>query len=346
MNPIGPMGPIGVVIVGAGGYAGAELASILLAHPHAKLLGLFASARREKGDQPGLFADLFPRFRGRCDLPVLPASVDAIAALKPDAVFLATPHEASLDLAPHLLARSIKVFDLSAAFRLKDASLYPKHYAFEHTSPSNLSAAVYGLPERFRSAIKTADLIAVPGCYPTSAILPLAPLVAAGAVRPGSRIIVDSVSGASGLGRGLSQRGLLCELSLQAYGVMSHRHEPEIAAYSGTPVTFTPHLVAFDRGILSTIHVELATGWTAQRVTATLQAAYIGEPFVRLLPPKVWPAVADIRNTNCCDIGWQVSDDNHLIISSALDNLVKGAAGQAVQCFNLRFALEESMGLV
>ncbi len=339
------MNRIGVVIVGAGGYAGAELVSILLCHPHTELLGLFASARREKGDQPGRFDELFPRFRGRCDLPVLPASVDAIAALNPHAVFLATPHEASVELAPQLLARGMKVFDLSAAFRLKDASLYPRHYGFEHTSRPELAAAVYGLPERFRAKIKAADLIAVPGCYPTTAILPLAPLVDAGAVKAGSRIIIDSVSGASGMGRGLSQMALFCEVSLRAYGVMCHRHEPEIAAYSGFPVTFTPHVVALDRGILSTIHVELATGWNAQRVHETLHAAYDTERFVRLLPPKSWPAVADVRNTNFCDIAWQVGD-GHLIISSAIDNLVKGAGGQAVQCMNVRFNFDEAQGLM
>ena len=336
----------GIVIVGAGGYAGAELVSILLGHKHAKLLGLFASARREKGDQPGVMADLFPRFRGRCELEVRAASVEAIAELKPDAVFLATPHEASLDLAPELVGRGIKVFDLSAAYRLKDASLYPKHYAFEHTRGAWLEKAVYGLPELFRSQIAKADLIAVPGCYPTSAILPLAPLVAAGGVKAGTRLIVDSVSGVSGAGRGLALKSLFSEVSLQPYGVMSHRHEPEIAAYAGSPVVFTPHLVAFDRGILSTIHVELANGWTSERVGQLLKEKYNKEPFVRLLPAKQWPAVADVRYTNMCDIAWQASPDGHLIVCSALDNLVKGAAGQAVQCLNVRFGFDEAEGLV
>lgn len=340
------MKPVGVVIVGAGGYAGAELVSLLLQHPHARVLGLFASARREKGDQPGAMGELFPRLRGRCDLAVEPASLDAITALKPDAVFLATPHEASLELAPDLAEHGVRVLDLSAAYRLKDPALYPKHYAFEHTRRAWLERAVYGLPELFRGAIAKADLIAVPGCYPTSAILPLAPLVRAGAVRPGSRLIVDSVSGVSGAGRGLALKSLFCEVSLQPYGVMSHRHEPEIAAYAGAPVIFTPHLVAFDRGILSTIHVELAEGWTAARVGELYHAAYANERFVRLLPPKQWPAVADVRHTNLCDFAWQASPDGHLIIASAIDNLVKGAAGQAVQCLNVRFGFDEATGLV
>jgi N-acetyl-gamma-glutamyl-phosphate reductase len=340
------MGSIGVVIVGAGGYAGAELVEILLRHSRAEVRGLFASARREKEAGGATFEDVFPRFRGRCSLPVTAATPDAIAACGAQAVFLATPHEASVELAPELLARGLKVFDLSAGFRLKDAGLYPKHYGFEHTRARELAGAVYGLPEAFRRELAGADLIAVPGCYPTSAILPLRPLQQAGALRASSRIIIDSVSGVSGAGRSLSLKSLFCEVSLQAYGVMSHRHEPEIAAYTGRPVVFTPHLVAFDRGILSTIHADLADGWDADRVTATLRKAYAHEPFVRLLPPGQFPAVADVRGTNLCDIGLKVSADGHLIVGSAIDNLVKGAAGQAVQCMNIRFGCDEADGLV
>ena len=341
------MSKVSVVIVGAGGYAGAELADILLRHSHAEIKGLFASAKREKeaAGGGGGYDEVFPRFRGRLSLPVRAASVEAIAEVGADAVFLATPHEASVELAPELLARGMKVFDLSAGFRLKDASLYPKHYGFEHTKPGELASAVYGLPELFRAAIAKADLVAVPGCYPTSAILPLAPLVRAGAVKAGTRIIVDSVSGVSGAGRGLSLKSLFCEVSLQAYGVMAHRHEPEIAAYAGLPVIFTPHLVAFDRGILSTIHMELAAGWDGERVSRLYQETYARERFVRLVPAGQWPAVADVRGTNYCDFAWKASSDGHLIVSSALDNVVKGAAGQAVQCMNVRYGWDEGMGL-
>lgn len=336
---------IRTAIVGAGGYAGAELVEILLRHGRAEIVGLFASARREKeAGGTGTFDEIFTRFRGRCTLPVKAATAEAVAEVKPDAVFLATPHEASLELAPELLARGMKVFDLSAAFRLKDAGLYPKHYGFEHTKAGELKSAVYGLPELYRREIAKADLVAVPGCYPTSAILPLHPLVNAGAVKAGSRVIVDSVSGVSGAGRGLSLKSLFGEVSLQAYGVMGHRHEPEIGAYAGLPVIFTPHLVAFDRGILSTIHVELASGWDAARVNTLYNETYARERFVRLLAAKQWPAVADVRGTNFCDFGWQVSGDGHLIISSAIDNLVKGASGQAVQCMNVRFGLDEGEG--
>ena len=337
--------PVRCVIIGAGGYSGAELAGILLAHPHAQLVGLFASARREKSDQPGTMADLFPRLRGLTSLEVKPASIEAIAALQPDAIFLATPHEASVELAPQLLATGAKVFDLSVGFRLSDLSLYPKHYGFEHTSPALLGGAVYGLVELNRTKIQSADLVAVPGCYPTSAILPLAPLVRAGAIRPGTRPIVDSASGVSGAGRGLSQKSLFCEVSLQAYNVFKHRHTPEISEHCGTPVLFTPHLVALDRGILSTIHVELDGNWSAHRVAELYRHTYGNEAFIRLLPAGQWPAIGDVTHTNFCDIASAVEDD-HLIISSAIDNLVKGAAGQAVQCMNVRFGLPETAGLL
>lgn len=342
-------GDVGVVIVGAGGYAGAELADLLLAHERARIVGLFASARREKGDQPGRFDELFTRFRGRLTQEVRAASVEAILATGAKAAFLATPHEASVELTPELLARGMVVLDLSAAFRLSDPGLYPKHYGFEHARADLLRSAVYGLVEVNRARLRTADLIAVPGCYPTSAILPLLPLVKAGAVRAGTRPIVDSVSGVSGAGRGLSLGSLFCEVSLKAYNVLKHRHEPEIAEHAGLGsggVFFTPHLGPYDRGIVSTIHVELASGWTGERVSAALRGAYEGERFVRLLPADQWPSVADVRGTNFCDIGWKVDESrSHLIVSSAIDNLVKGAAGQAVQAMNVRMGWDEAEGL-
>ena len=336
------------VIIGAGGYTGAELAAILLRHPHAELVGLFNSGRA--GGPVRGFDELFPRFRGEIDLPVLPLDLDAVASLAPDAVFLCTPHEASASLAPALLERALLTLDLSAAFRLPDAALYPKHYAFEHERPDLLGEAVYGLPERTRAAIAGARLIAVPGCYPTGAILPIAPLVDAGAIRPGTRPIIDSTSGVSGAGRTPSERTHLCEVSQQPYGVLNHRHQPEIAAHAGTPVVFTPHLGPFDRGILSTIHVELADGWDRARVGAALDAAYADEPFVRLLPAGQWPSVGAVRGTNYLDLAFAVDTSHaagaHLILVSAIDNLVKGASGQAVQCMNIRLGLPETAGLL
>lgn len=341
---------IPVAVVGAAGYSGAEAVDILLRHSHARVVGVFGSARRESKDPakaPETLAASFPRFRGRCDLPLLPYSIDELKASGARAAFLATPHEASIDIIPALREHNISVFDLSAALRLKDASLYPKFYGFEHHAPHLLRDATYGLPELFRDHIRTSDLIAVPGCYPTSAILPLAPLVKAGAVRQGTRPIIDSISGISGAGRSPALRSLFCEVSVQAYGVLTHRHTPEIAAYSGIPVVFTPHVGPYDRGIQSTIHVELAPGWTGDRARETLAAAYANEPFVRLLPKNTWPAVGDVQHTNFCDIALAADDAaGHLIICSAIDNLVKGAAGQAVQCFNRRFGFAETQALL
>jgi N-acetyl-gamma-glutamyl-phosphate reductase len=343
-------GGIPVAIVGAGGYSGAELVSILLAHPGATVAGLFGSAKREGA--PQRFSDSWPRFRGRLDLPVRATSVESVLECGAKAVFLATPHEASVELAPLFLKQGLTVFDLSGGYRFKDLSIYPKYYGFEHHNPSVVDHAVYGLPEINRERIEAAKLIAVPGCYPTSAILPLAPLVRAGAIAKDAagrtrRPIIDSASGVSGAGRTLSQKSLFCEVSLQPYNVLKHRHNPEIDAYAGTPTLFTPHLAAFERGILSTIHVDLAPGWTQAKVAETLTAAYANEPFVRLCGEHVWPSVADVRHTNFCDIGWAVdAPHDHLIMVSAIDNLVKGAAGQAVQCFNRRFGLAETTGLL
>jgi N-acetyl-gamma-glutamyl-phosphate reductase len=343
--------PLDVVVVGAAGYSGAELVTILLRHPHARIAGLLGSGRQEQPGKPTKIADLFPRLAGRIDMEIRATDPDAVAALAPDAVFLATPHEASVELAPAILARAggawrPRVFDLSGGFRLKPPH-YPTYYGFEHHEPAWLERAVYGLPEINRSRITEADLVAVPGCYPTSAILPLAPLVRAGAIARGRRPIVDSTSGVSGAGRTPTAKTHLCEVSLQPYNVLKHRHNPEIDLYSGTPVVFTPHLGAYDRGILSTIHVELAEGWGLDRVSSTLRGAYLSEPFVRLLPADRWPSVAGVRGTNFCDIGWAVDEPNrHLILVSAIDNLVKGAAGQAIQCMNIRFGFPETTALL
>lgn len=334
-----------IVIVGASGYGGAELASLLLNHPCARIVGLFGSSRRE-ADGPLPFSNHFPRFRGQLDLPIHAATPDAIAALRPDAVFLATPHEASLSLAAALREAGLLVLDLSGAFRLGDPALYPRHYGFEHDHPELLRHAVYGLPELNRAAIARANLIAVPGCYPTSAILPLAPLVRAGAIEPSRRPIIDATSGVSGAGRTPSARTHFCEVSQSVYGVLSHRHTPEISLHAGAPVVFTPHLGPYDRGILSTIHIDLAPEWTEARVRETLAAAYAGEPFVRLLSPGAWPSVAGVQRTNFCDVALAADEPNrHLILVSAIDNLVKGAAGQAIQCMNIRLGLRETDGL-
>jgi len=310
------------------------------------VVGLFGSERRAAEGKAELMSDLFPRLAGACDLPVRAADAAAILALEPDAVFLATPHEASEKLAPALVAAGTVVLDLSAAFRLKDAALYPRHYGFEHAHAALLPEAVYGLPEVAGEALRTAALVACPGCYPTSVILPVRPLVAAGIVDRARPVIVDSASGVSGAGRSAAVKSLFCEVSLQPYGVLSHRHQPEMAQETGARILFTPHLLALDRGILSTIHAELAPGRTLADARACLERTYADAPFVRLLPPGRWPSIAGVERTNCCDIALGTDDTGtHLVISSAIDNLVKGAAGQAVQAFNVRFGLDESAGL-
>jgi N-acetyl-gamma-glutamyl-phosphate reductase len=335
------------IIIGAGGYTGAELAGLLSPHPHVELVGLFASGKNAGGETPKMFADLFPRFRGQIDMAVRAVDLAEIAALKPGVVFLATPHEVSHDLAPTLLDMGAVVIDLSAAFRFKNAQMFQEQYGFAHHHADLLSQAVYGLPEINRDTIADADLVAAPGCYPTSAILPLHPLVKSGAIAEGWRPIIDSTSGVSGAGRAAVLKSHFCEVSLQPYNVFAHRHTPEIAEHAGASVVFTPHLGAYDRGILSTIHVQLKNGWTAPRINELFLNAYGDEPFIRLLPSGQWPSVASVRNTNFCDIAWAFEEaSHHLIVVSAIDNLVKGASGQALQCMNIRLAVAETAGLL
>jgi N-acetyl-gamma-glutamyl-phosphate reductase len=336
-------------IIGAGGYAGAELVALLAAHDDVVIAGLFGSESRGSSSAadaaPQRFDTVFPRFRSQVDLPIRPTTLASVLADKPAAVFLATPHEVSHELAPSLLQEGVVVFDLSAAFRLRDAAAYPKHYGFTHAHTGLLGSAAYGLPERNAAAIRDADLIALPGCYPTSIVLPLAALVDAGALNVSGPIIADSTSGVSGAGRSASLKSLFCEVSYQPYGVLSHRHAPEINEHAGADVIFTPHLAPYDRGIVSTIHAALAQGWDEPMVRAALQQAYGEEPFVRLLPRGVWPSVNAVRGTNFCDIALAVDESkHHLILVSAIDNLIKGAAGQAVQCFNIRFGLPHAAG--
>lgn len=328
-------------IVGVGGYTGQELVRLVAAHPRLQLGGLFGSSATS--GQP--LATIAPALRDVGDVIVEQGTPDAVVACGAGVAFLATPHEASVALASHLLEAGLTVVDLSAAFRLSDPGLYPKHYGFEHARPDLLAEAVYGLPEIDRSRLRGARLVASPGCYPTSAVVPIAPLVGAGLVDLGRGVIIDSTSGVSGAGRKANERTSFCEVSQSPYGVFSHRHQPEIDQYCGATTVFTPHLGPYARGICSTIHMTLAAGAQESSVRHVLLERYGDEPFVRLLPSGEWPSVAAVAHTNFIDIGLAVRGD-HLIIVSCIDNLLKGASGQAVQGFNATQGWDERLGIV
>ncbi len=335
-----------VAIIGASGYTGAELAWWLAQHPVARLVGVFGG-ERSASDGSVSMSGLFPRLRSICDLPVLPLDLEVLANLRVDAVFLSTPHEVSCELAPKLLEMGLIVLDLSAAYRLSDHTVFEKFYGFTHSSPELLSDSVYGLPELHRDDIASADLIACPGCYPTASILALFPIVRSGLMPAGAHAVIDAVSGVSGAGRKSTPRTHFCEVSYQPYAVGGHRHTPEIEEQGGCSVVFTPHLAEWDRGILATVHVPLLPDVDGDDISRLYEDAYGAEPFIRLLPEGHWPSLSAVRATNFCDLAWHVDEQrHHLTLFSAIDNLVKGASGQAVQCLNTRFALPESAGLL
>jgi N-acetyl-gamma-glutamyl-phosphate reductase len=274
------------------------------------------------------------------DAPVQPLDLDVLASL--DAVFLATPDTLSAEVGPALAARGPRVFDLSGAFRLRDKALRQRWYPH---SPDPAMPVTYGLTERYRSEIEHARLIACAGCYPTAAILSLQPLAAAGLLEPG--IIIDAKSGVSGAGKTPSERTHFSEIhgSMAAYGVFAHRHGAEIEQEVGLPITFVPHLVPLDRGILETIYARLRPGVDNAVITRTLEQAYGQSAFVRLTGADL-PEIKHVAHTNFCDIGWRISPDGaQLVMVACIDNLVKGAAGQAIQNFNVAFGFPEAMGL-
>lgn len=261
-----------------------------------------------------------------------------------DVVFLATAHEVSHDLAPQFLAAGCVVFDLSGAFRVNDAGFYEKYYGFTHQYPNLLEQAVYGLAEWSADKLKEANLIAVPGCYPTAAQLSLKPLIDAGLLDLTQWPVINATSGVSGAGRKAALSNSFCEVSLQPYGVFTHRHQPEIATHLGTDVIFTPHLGNFPRGILETITCRLQPGVTAAQVAQVLQQAYADKPLVRLYDKGV-PALKNVVGLPFCDIGFAVQGE-HVIVVATEDNLLKGAAAQAVQCANIRFGFAETQSLI
>lgn len=336
-----------IAIVGASGYTGLELIRLLDRHPQAEVSCV--TSEQSAGKR---ISDTFPTLRCRCDLVLEPLDPEAIAA-KADLIFTALPHQAAMKVVPAFLAAGKKVIDLSADYRLHDPAVYAAWYE-PHLNPELLPEAVFGLPEVRRDAIRQARLVANPGCYPTSVILGLKPLLENGLIDPAT-IIADSKSGTSGAGRSAKVDSLYCEVndSFKAYGVGGvHRHTPEIeqelSELAGRPVTitFTPHLVPMDRGILSTIYATPARAVSTEELVALYADTYKDEPFVRPLPKGQFPATAFVRGSNFCDIGiTQDSRANRIVVVSAIDNLVKGASGQAIQNMNLICGFTETSGL-
>lgn len=317
-----------IAIVGASGYSGQELVRLLLHHPNVEL-SCFTS-RQYAGKS---VADVFPRFRGQVEAKfVEPTDISG------DVVFLALPHGVAAEFVPGLLKKGVKVLDLSADFRLKSAAIYKEFYEHEHPAPELLKQSVYGLPELHRDEIRKAQLIACPGCYPTSIILGVMP-----ALKFAKNIIVSSLSGVSGAGRKVADEYLFteCNESARAYGIPKHRHLSEIEQELGTTISFTPHLIPLNRGIVSTIYMDAVVA----DPLALYREFYRNERFVRVT--DALPDTKNVEMTNFCDISARFDPrTNRLVVISALDNLTKGAAGQAVQCMNLVCGYEETTGLL
>jgi N-acetyl-gamma-glutamyl-phosphate reductase len=333
---------LNTLIVGASGYAGAELVNYVNRHPHMNITALTVSA--QSNDAGKLISDLHPQLKGVVDLPLQPMSDIREFSAGVDVVFLATAHEVSHDLAPQFLEAGCVVFDLSGAFRVNDADFYQKYYGFTHQHPQLLVQAVYGLAEWSGDEIKEANLIAVPGCYPTAAQLSLKPLIDAELLDLSQWPVINATSGVSGAGRKAAISNSFCEVSLQPYGVFNHRHHPEITTHLGAEVIFTPHLGNFKRGILETITCRLKSGVTREQVADVFNQAYASKPLVRLYDNSL-PALKNVVGLPFCDIGFAVQGE-HLIVVAAEDNLLKGAAAQAMQCANIRFGFAETQSLL
>lgn len=333
---------IRVGILGATGYSALELIKILLRHPRAEIA---VATSRQEGNPP--LATVHPSLFGRTDLRLEDLGPAAVAE-RAECVFSCLPHGVTTTLVPQLLAAGARVIDFSADYRLKDPAAYRQWYGEEHADHGRLASAVYGLPEWFREQVRTANLVANPGCYPTSAALALAPFLKRGLI-DARETIIDSKSGVSGAGRSPKLQTLFpeCNESLAAYNVGRHRHTPEIeqtlSTVCGLPVevVFTPHLVPMDRGILSTAYSRPTGALTEDQALDVLRECYRNEPFVRVVDHL--PATKDSSGTNYCDITARVVRDR-LITISCLDNLIKGAAGQAVQNFNIMYGFDEMTG--
>jgi len=342
-------GKLRAVVAGATGYSGRDLIKYLLNHPQMELAGAFASRSGEAAP----LATIHPQLTGLTKLNCEPFDEAAINRLDPQVIFLGTPNEFSHEIVPELLESGATVVDLSGAFRLRDASLYPKHYGFEHTRPDLLEKAVYGLTEFVRDELPGAKLIANPGCYPTTIIVPMKPLLDAELIETSQPVICDSKSGVTGAGKQPTATTHFVEVSesFKPYNVFKHRHTPEIAQGLGLPnssasLIFTPHLLPINRGILSTIYARLKPGVKRADILKTWQTAFASSPFVRVFAESQLPEIKFVANTPFCDIGCAVDDaTGQLLVVSAEDNLLKGAASQALQNANLAFGFDEGAGL-
>lgn len=330
-----PASRVRVAVAGATGYAGQELVRLLARHPHVTLTGAMSSGASST-PRP------LPALKRIWDGTVTPLDLDRLARTA-DIVMLALPEAAAADVGGPLLEHGVRVIDLSGAFRIRSDADRQRWYPATKELPRGV---VYALPERHADAIRSARLASCPGCYPTAALLALEPLAAAGLLA--GSIIIDAKSGISGAGKAPSDRTHFCENhgSVAAYGVFSHRHTAEIEQELAAPVTFVPHLVPLDRGILETIYTSLRPGVTEAQVADALEDAYASAPFVRLTGPDL-PEIKHVAHTNFCDIGWRVdAERGRLALVSVLDNLLKGAAGQAVQNLNIMLGLDERTGLL
>ncbi|MCR5702172.1 MAG: N-acetyl-gamma-glutamyl-phosphate reductase [Lachnospiraceae bacterium] len=338
---------IKVGIIGSTGYAGQELVRLLLGHKEAEIVWYGSRSYIDK-KYSEVFANMFEIVDDKC----LDDNMDELAS-KADVIFTATPQGLCASLVNEEILSKVKIIDLSADFRIKDVSVYEKWYGIEHKSPEYIKEAVYGLCEINREDIKGKRLVANPGCYTTCSILSLYPLVKEGIIDPNS-IIVDAKSGTSGAGRGAKVPNLFCEVneSIKAYGVTTHRHTPEIEEQLGYAcgeqimINFTPHLVPMNRGILVTAYGNLKKDYTYEEIKAVYDKYYKNERFIRVLEKDVCPETRWVEGSNYVDVNFKIDErTKRVVVMGALDNLVKGAAGQAVQNMNLIFGLPESMGL-
>ena len=346
-----------VAVVGASGYTGIELVRLLLGHEGFELV----AATSDSG-QGQLLSQAYPALYGQTDLRFSPMA--SLEGLDLDAVFLAVPHTAAMEITPYFLGRGISVFDLSADFRLRDPLVYEQWYGHAHTAPGLLPMAVYGLPELYRSNLREVAeqrqagygpaLVACPGCYPTASALAIAPAIAAGAMLPDHPVIINAISGASGMGKQATEASHFISINedMRAYNVGSHRHTPEIAqtlsTEAGHPVKvqFTPHLVPISRGLLATVTLSLLPNLSQEIFDTIYSAAYADEPFAKLLPDGQMPQTSSVRGSNMAQIGIRFdAGTDQLVACCAIDNLGKGASSQAVQCANIIFGYPETTGL-